>query len=199
MKPLFLALVLAASSAFASDFKAAFVDLRRAVAEVEDGKAARARMQTFVDAKQKDIDKERTVLLKDQELLEKQGPQMAEAERKKKEDDLQNKVMAMARRADLARGEIADQERRELAVIAQRMDPLLGKLAEKEGFTMVFDKSGSGLAWAPPALDMTNQLIRFYNESYKGKPLPPPEAPKAQGPAPKGEAPRADAPVAPKK
>jgi hypothetical protein len=65
-----------------------------------------------------------------------------------------------------------------------KFEVLLGQIAQREGLTMVFDKSSSGLAWAPPALDLTNELIRMYNAQAKTTPAA----------APKGDAPKADAP-----
>jgi outer membrane protein len=34
---------------------------------------------------------------------------------------------------------------------------------------MVFEKSDSGLVWAPASLDLTNELVRLYNGQHKGK------------------------------
>jgi len=34
---------------------------------------------------------------------------------------------------------------------------------------MVFEKTDSGLVYAPPSLDLTNELVRLYNDSHKGK------------------------------
>jgi outer membrane protein len=49
---------------------------------------------------------------------------------------------------------------------------------------MVFDRSSSGLAWAPASLDLTNELIRMYNSTYKaGAAATPGKGPTA--PAPK--------------
>ena len=40
---------------------------------------------------------------------------------------------------------------------------------------MVFEKTDSGLVYAPPSMDLTNELVRTYNEKYPvkgGKPAP---------------------------
>ena len=51
---------------------------------------------------------------------------------------------------------------------------------------MVFEKTDSGLVYAPPSLDLTNELVRLYNDQNKGK-----AAAKADAP---GAAKKADAP-----
>ena len=81
--------------------------------------------------------------------------------------ELQKKTFDFAQRAEKLRAEIADSERKELGAIFPKLEQLLGQIAQREGLTMVFDRSASGLAWAPPSLDLTNELIRMYNTQAK--------------------------------
>lgn len=173
MKPFVAVLLLAAATAHA-EFKAAFVDLQRAVVEVEEGRAAKARVQALVAAKQKDFDREKDALQAEKTAYDKQAATMTEDARRKKEEDLQKKLFDFQQRAEKSRAEVQDSERKELAAIFARMEPLLAQIANRDGFTMVFDKNGSGLAFAPPSLDLTNELIRLYNDQYRGKPATPP-------------------------
>jgi outer membrane protein len=189
MKNLIAALAVTFSlNAFAADFKAAYVDLQRAVQEVDEGRAAKSRLQALMETKQKSLEKDQTALKAEKEAFEKQAPAMADAVRSQKEQELQKKLYDFAQRADKMRGELSEQERKELGAIFPKMQALLGQIAAREGLTMVFDQSSSGLAWAPPALDLTNELIRMYNNTYKAG------AGGAAAPAPKADAPKADAP-----
>jgi outer membrane protein len=47
------------------------------------------------------------------------------------------------------------------------MAAIVREIAEADGFTMVLEK-GAGIVYAPPALDLTNELIRKYNGRYPG-------------------------------
>ena len=185
-------LLLIATAARANDFKAAYVDIQRAVQEVDEGKAARTRLQSFAQDKQKAVEKEQTSLRADVDAFQKQSSTMADDARRKKEDELQKRSYEFAQKADKLRAELADQERKELSTIFPKLEKLLGDIATREGLTMVFDKSNSGLAWAPPALDLTNELIRTYNNTYKLAAAPTPTGTKtapaptpAPAPAPK--------------
>jgi outer membrane protein len=95
---------------------------------------------------------------------------MDDKARDAKEMELQKKTFDFAQRAEKLRAEIAESERRELGTIFPKLEQLLGQIAQREGLTMVFDRSSSGLAWAPPSLDLTNELIRMYNAQYKPGP-----------------------------
>jgi outer membrane protein len=48
------------------------------------------------------------------------------------------------------------------------MDPIIASIAQREGFTLVFEKTDSGLVYAPQSLDLTNELVRLYNDQHKG-------------------------------
>jgi outer membrane protein len=88
-------------------------------------------------------------------------------------------------RAQALQKELADSERKELGTIFPKLETLLGQIAQREGLTMVFDRSSSGLAWAPASLDLTNELIRMYNSTYKpGAKAPAPGTTPAPTPTP---------------
>jgi hypothetical protein len=68
---------------------------------------------------------------------------------------------------------------------------------------MVFEKNDAGLVFAPPHLDMTNELVRRYNEAHKGEAKAdgskvPADAPVKTDP-PQSGAPRKDQAPPPKK
>jgi outer membrane protein len=47
------------------------------------------------------------------------------------------------------------------------MATIVREIAEADGFTMVLEK-GAGIVYAPPGLDLTNELIRKYNGRHPG-------------------------------
>ena len=47
------------------------------------------------------------------------------------------------------------------------MNAIVREIAEADGFTYVLEK-GAGIIYAPPALELTNELIRKYNARYPG-------------------------------
>ena len=152
-----------------AELKLGYVDLQRALAEVEEGRAAKARLQTMIDAKEKEINKEQEGLRKEKETLDKQASAMSEAARIEKNNDLQKKVMELAQKWEKARQDMSAKERSELQAIFTKMDPIIATIAQREGMTMVFEKTDSGLVFAPPHLDMTNELVRMYNDQHRAK------------------------------
>ena len=185
-RQLFVALLAAASLfapriAGAAELKLAYVDLQRAFAEVEEGKAAKAKLEQMRDAKQKEIDKEQEALRKEKEAFEKEGENFAKqsgtmtetargtkgAELGKKQAELQKKLYDLQQKFEKGRADLAQNERETLGGILSKMQPIIGTIAQRDGFTMVFEKTDSGLLYAPASLDLTNELIRLYNEKNK--------------------------------
>ena len=91
--------------------------------------------------------------------------------------------------------EMAQSEQKELKKIFEKMDPIIASFAVRDGLTMMFEKTDSGLVYAPASLDYTNELVRAYNDKYPGKGGAGGAPKKDAAPGPKAEAPKADAPT----
>ena len=178
-----------------ADLKLGYVDLQRALGEVEEGRAAKARLQSMIESKEKEITKEQEGLRKEKEVLDKQASAMSEEARQQKNNDLQKKVMELAQKWEKARQDMGTKERTELQAIFAKLEPIIANIAQREGMTMVFEKSGAGLVFAPPHLDMTNELVRMYNDQYHAKGDAKAEAGKPGADKPVREAAKSDAPT----
>jgi outer membrane protein len=163
-----LALPVAASAA---DLKVAYVDLQRVLLEVDDGKAAKARLQKWLEDRQKEIDKEQEVLRKEKETLDKQASAMSEATRTQKATELQKKVMELAQKYERSRAEAANKERQEMEPIINKIDQVIASIAERDGLGFVLDKRDSGIVFALGQYDISNEVVRGYNNSKKPAPV----------------------------
>ncbi len=165
-----------------AELKLGYVDLQRAIQEVEEGRQAKARLQALLDSNQKDIDKRQEALRKESETLQKQSSAMSEDTLRQKQIELQKKLMELAQDWDKRKQDMANKERTELQAIFAKMDPIIAQIAQREGFTMVFEKTDSGLVYAPASLDITNELVRLYNDQAKGSGKKASDAPKSDAP-----------------
>lgn len=175
-----------------AELKLGYVDLQRALTEVNEGRDAKKRLQAMLDEKQKELDREQEVLKKEKEVLDKQAAMMSEETRVQKQTDLQKKLFELAQKWEKGKADMATRERTELQGIFQKMDPIIATIAQREGLTMVFEKTDSGLVYAPASLDLTNELVRMYNDKFKGGAPAKKDEGKKAAEAPKG-APKADA------
>jgi outer membrane protein len=155
-----------------AELKIAYVDLQRAFAEVDEGKAAKAKLEQMRDAKQKEVDKDQEALKKEKETFDKQMATMTDATRAQQTAELQKKFMELQQRFQKGQQELQQNERETLSGILSKMQPIITTIAQRDGFTLVFEKTDSGLLYAPPSLDLTNELIRMFNEKNKGAATP---------------------------
>jgi outer membrane protein len=177
-KAAFLALLALPAVAFA-DIKLGYVDLQRALKEVGEGQAAKSALEKEASKRKSEFDAEQNKLRDDKTILDKQGPMMSEETRNQKFTELQKRLFELTQKAEKLQAEMAQMEQRELKKIFEKMDPIIADIAQREGLTMVFEKTDSGLVYAPPSLDLTNELVRTYNTKYKvGAPVKKEGAPK---------------------
>lgn len=169
-RSLFVVLIacLFSGAAFA-EVKLAYVDLQRALDEVFEGKAARAMLKAEVDKKKSELDAEQAKLTDDKAVLDKQGAMMSEEVRTQKLTEWQKRLYDAMQKAQKTQFDLQEKERVELKKIFDKMDPIIQSIAERENITMVLDRRDSGIVYAPPSLDLTNELVRTYNQKHPSK------------------------------
>jgi outer membrane protein len=183
-----IALALAlAPAARAAETKIGFVDLRRAVSEIEEGKAAMAALKKDFEEKQKQLDAKQTELEGLRAEFEKQQAVLSEQVKQAKAAELDKRMGELRQLYMQLQQDLSAREQEGMKGLLDRMGGLVKEIADAEGFQMVLEKSDAGVVWAQPALDVTNELVRKYNSRYpKGGGAAAPAAPKADPkPAPK--------------
>lgn len=167
------------SSVALADLKVGYVDLQRALTEVGEGQQAKAKLKNEIDKKRTEFELEQKKLREDGLVLDRQASAMSEEVRVEKMKQLQSRLMAISEKGQKLQAEFVEKERAELKKIFDRMDPIVAAIAKREGLAMVFEKTDSGLVFAEASMDLTNELVRTYNEKHPVK-----AATKASAPAP---------------
>ena len=155
---------LAARTASAQAMKIGYVDVQRAVQEVEEGKAARTRLQAELAQKRADLDKKRADLEKMKADYEKQAPVLSEDAKRQKQEQLQKAFVDAQQAASQMQEELSGKEQEAMQSISKRLLQVVAELSDKENFTFVLDKAA--LLYAPAASDITNEVVRRYNERF---------------------------------
>ncbi|HUL60430.1 MAG TPA: OmpH family outer membrane protein [Anaeromyxobacteraceae bacterium] len=178
-----LAAALALAPAARADVKLGFVDIKRAMNEVDEGKAAKAQLKKDFDEKQKVIDEKQEELKRLKADLDKQAVLMSDQAKQAKQAELDRKVMETQQLFMQLQKDLSEREQKATGGIVEKMGVIIREIAAAEGLTMVFEKDGSGLLYADLTLDLTNELIRKYNARHGGTAAKKPDAAPAK-PAP---------------
>jgi outer membrane protein len=145
--------------------KLAFVDLQRALNEVEDGKKAKSRLKKMFQDRQKKLDtkQENLKLLKEKLEEEIKGDLLSDAKKKEKMMEYQRQFYELQVLYSKLQKELTASEAKETKKIFKRFQEILRDLGLQRGYTMIFEKTESSVLWAPNDLDITDQLIQRYN------------------------------------
>lgn len=166
--PLLTWFLLLGGAAAHAETKFGYVDLQRALNEVEEGKNAKAKLKKEFDGKQATLDQKQDELKKLKAEFDKQSLVLAEDKKRAKQEELQQKFFELQGLYAKLQKELTAQEAELTQDIFKKMGVIIAEIAEREGFTVVLEKNDGGVLYAPPANDLTNELIRRYNDKYKG-------------------------------
>jgi len=151
--------------ALAADMKMAFIDIQRALNESEAGQKAKKRFKEQLDRLQKDLERQKDQVdsLKDQ--LAKKGLVMKDEERRNLEQDYQRKLKAFDRAYEDSQNELQQKDAELTRELIQEIQVVIQDLGRKEGYTFIFEQSGSGLLYGDAKLDITDEVIKAYDKS----------------------------------
>jgi outer membrane protein len=181
-------------AAVRAESKFGYVDLQRALEEIDEGKGAKAQLKKEFDEKQKQLDQRTDEVKKLDADFQKQSLVMAPDAKAAKAAEIERKKVEVQQFFVGLQQELAGKEREVTRGIFDKMVGMVREQAESEGFTMVFDRNT--VLYAPPSLDITNELVRKYNARYgAGKGGAAPKKVDAPAPTKKADAPAPTAPA----
>lgn len=179
-----------AARPFPADSKLAYVDMNRIAAESTEGKAARAKLTQFQDAKKADLQKKQEALQATQQKLTATGTVLSDAARAQLQKDADRLDRELQRAQQDAQEDLTAMNRDLLAEFQRKLMPLINTVAAEKGLHGVFSLADAGLVWYDPSLDITNDVLK---RMAAASPAPSTAA------APPATQPKPTAPAAPKK
>lgn len=155
--------------AAADSIKIAFVDLRRALNETEEGKVAMKKLSRLKTNLQSKIENKEKSIIKMKETLEKQQNVLTKDAMQKKVEEYYRSVNELQQTYMQYQKELAGKESDFTGGILEKMQTILRQIGRSEAYTMIYDRSGGAVVWAPSHLDLTDKLIQMYNSKNKVK------------------------------
>jgi outer membrane protein len=171
---LFFALTLVATpqlghaSAAANEPKIGYVDMARALNDVEDGKAAKAKLKVDFEAKQQKLDKMQNDLRDKKEAFDKRVAMMKPEARQEKEAELQRAMMEVQQTYMQLQQELMESETQLGQSIRKKLQAVIDKVGDKENYFLILN-TGDTVLYNKRHMDLTDDLIREYNKTYTKK------------------------------
>lgn len=155
----------------------AVINVQKVLAESAAGKTALERLKKSQDekaARAQKMNEEITALEQqiNQKKLSLSDDKLADLQKQHSD-----KKIALQRFAQDADRELGEQRDTALQDLEKRIMPVIDDLGKEMGFAMIFNKFESGLVYASPAIDVTDVVVKRFNES-EAKTAAAPPAPK---------------------
>jgi Skp family chaperone for outer membrane proteins len=173
---------IAQTAAQAPAAKIAWMNLEQAIFSCDEGKKEFSEVQKFVDAKNTELEnlRKETESLRNQ--LNVQGSKLTDEARADLESQVDAKDTNLQRFQQDTQKEIDNRRVRATNYIGKRLLPVIEKVAKEKGFNAVQYFSSSRDAWVDPSLNITEDVVKAYNQTY---PVAGAKAPAAAAPASK--------------
>jgi len=162
---------------FPEGAKIAFVVLQRVVAESAEGKQASSRVQALQQKKVGELNERQKLAQGLQEKLDKSGAVMSEAARVDLTKQVERANVDLQRATQDAQAEVQELQQQLQEEFQRRIAPIIETVGKERGLHYIFNGPDSGLVWADASLDITNDVVKKFDQM---KPAAPPAA-KPQG------------------
>jgi outer membrane protein len=138
--------------------KVGYVDLQRTLNETKIGKKARKKLERDKKKKQKDLDKSTKALEKSAAELNKQRAVLKPKVLRQREAEIQQKYVQLQEKYMQLQQELAQMEAKLVRDIFSKAAPVIEKIAKRDGYTIILEKSESAVLWADPRTDITSEI-----------------------------------------
>ena len=147
--------------------KVGVVDLLKALNDSEHGKKAIAEIETMKKSKQSTIEEKGKKIEQLKADLDKQASVLSADAKKSKEDEIERLIREFQRLVSDATAELQKKQREVEVDMIKDLREIISKIGEEEKFSYIVEASEGGLLYHDKAVDITDRVIKKFNESKK--------------------------------
>lgn len=149
--------------------KIGIIDLAKALNESEAGKKAKTDLESLIKAKQSIIEEKAKKAESLKSELEKQAALISAEAKKAKEEELERALRDYQRTVSDAQAEVQKKEGELTNEILKELRNIINSFAQEEGYSIVLEKAEGVVLYSSTNLDITDRVIRKYNETKAKK------------------------------
>jgi outer membrane protein len=149
----------------ASIIKIGVLDLQKALNATSEGLVAKERLRKKHEIKQQQVDAKKAELDSLEEKIK--SPVLSEEAKTELEKEYRRKRAELIDFVTNAKEEEEKENQQLSARILEGLVVIAQEIAEKEKFTLILEKSGSGIIFSEPGMDLTERLVKIYNQRFQ--------------------------------
>lgn len=148
-----------------ANFQAAYIDMQAAIQATTAGKNAKKNLETEFNKKKDELKKKEGDLKTEADEFEKKRMVLSEKVRGEKQASLQKKMMEFQQELQQSQVNIQKKERELTEPILEKLQKIIGDVAKKKNFSMVFEKASQSVMWAKADLDITDEVVKEFEKT----------------------------------
>jgi outer membrane protein len=165
--------------------KVATVHVQNAILQTKDGQKAAQDLQAKFLPRRTELEKKSSDITAIQNQMRAGSATMSEAAKAKLQRDYDNNTKEFKRADDDFNAEVQQEEGKIMNDLGQKLMDVITKYSAQNSIAMVIDVSNqqSPVLWADPSIDITNEVIKLYDQAHPSPgatPAPAPAAPPAK-------------------
>ena len=169
---LVLAVVAAAQQGEATPVKIAFIDVKRALLTIDEGRAKARELQDWARPKQEELQR----VGKEVADLETDLNTRRTASSDESLAELNRRLVAKKREAEdkqrVAQRDLEERQNRILKDLGEKLQNVITQFADTNRYTAVLILQPDNVAYLATSADITDTIVRLYNEKYPLAPKP---------------------------
>jgi len=156
-----------------NELKVAYIDALKVFEQSKIGKKAKGTLEEFVKSRQRIIDLEEAEIKELEDALDKQASVLSPEAKRTKQEDLQRKLLAYQKKATDLNREIQEKKADVLNDFHQQLQMVVRRVAERDGYALVFDKASGtpaemgSLLYAKDTLAITDKVLAELDKDVK--------------------------------
>lgn len=158
-----LVLAMAAPRVYAQ-VRIGVVDIRRAVAETAEGRAAFDALKVRYDDRQRDLDRRTKAIEALKRRVEHPTAPIPQARLAKMAEDYQRQVMELQQYGQQYTAELQSIEGELTKNILSKIQPIVRQIGQTDNYQLIVDEQA--VHFAPTHLNLTDRVIQQYNQQY---------------------------------
>jgi Skp family chaperone for outer membrane proteins len=157
------------SLTYAQEKRVAVVDSQKVLEQSEEGKRVIAQLEEKNQKSQNDLSKLDEDVRKLETKLNTQRLTLSEESILQLSSDLERKRTERKRSAEDALRDFQELQFRLFNRVQNELLPIIEQIGKERGFEIIFDYNKSGAVYVDQAVDITQEVIKRYNEKKGGK------------------------------
>lgn len=146
--------------------KIGYIDFDLIVKNSIEGRKSLEKMKAFHSKRQEEIYEKEKILKQMVDEFDQKKYTLSSESRSRKAFEIDQKKLELKRLVEDSEREIAKMEKSYLEPIQEKVFNIVRKFGKQYGYAIIFDKTRSTLVYTDPEYDLTDKIVKMYNEIH---------------------------------